>query len=201
MQSCLPKHNCDYISLIDENDSYLRRSIITNLKIDSNLIDVFLFANSFDSNEAIIEYLNKKNNLKQSHIYYIVPSIKNIKSTFLIDKNNSAILNTSLPIYDIEQDKICLATQVSSYFAGNWKGTEEYFFIFEKLKKENKIKYCNHIRSLKYYNVGPPTYLPDLMNIDTLDFNNKIRRIDSLSKNNLNKIPDSLKLKMGIKNN
>lgn len=47
-------------------------------------------------------------------------------------------------------------------------------------------------------NVGPPTYLPDLKDIDTSSLKNKIIRIDSLLKNTQNKIPDSLKIKMGI---
>ncbi len=46
---------------------------------------------------------------------------------------------------------------------------------------------------------GPPTNLADLDDIDTSGLKNKMIRIDSLQKNTQNKIPDSLKVKMGIR--
>ncbi len=78
-------------------------------------------------------------------------------------------------------------------------GLEVYNIVFHADKNGKALRYLSHTKQLKHIIVGPPSYLSDLSDVDSLSLKHKMMRIDSLIKHNLKSIPDSTKVKMGIK--
>ncbi len=180
------------------NQGYLKK--IMAEKFNLNRQDgVIIIPNSFDDNHEILEYLNSKNKKDSLSMYFIVASKKNINKNHDFDMSNSIVISTSIPVLETKQNKLYLTAKVSTYYANNWTGMEVYNIVFHADKNGKALRYLSHTKQLKHIIVGPPSYLSDLSDVDSLSLKHKMMRIDSLIKHNLKSIPDSTKVKMGIK--
>ena len=200
LQTSCHKTFYDPISIVSERHEYLKSTIINKLNIDTSGTDVIFYTNTSDKNDDIMKYLFETKNYNTLNRYFTVASKESIIRIpqLSISMQQTCIISLSLPVYDISQDQICVMVEVSSYSESNWTGKNYFYFVFDRINSKDKLKYVSHVNSGIQTNVGPPTYLPDLKDIDTSSLKNKMIRIDSLLKNTQNKIPDSLKIKMGI---
>jgi len=203
VQTSCHKNFYDPITIIHDRHQYLESLIINKFKIDTSNTDVYFFSNTFDKNEDIIKYLNETISYGMLNRYFTVASKESIvkPSKHPIGKQKACIISGSLPVYDITKEQICFMVEISSFSESNWIGKADFYFVFDRLNHVDKLSYVSHVRSNIQTNVGPPVYLPDLKSIDTLNIDSKMRHIDSILKSNHNKIPDSLKVNMGIKGN
>ncbi len=201
MQSSCHKSFYDPIAVVSERHQYLKSIIINKLNIDTSGSDVFFYTNTCEINDDIMKYLHETKSYGTYNRYFTVASKESIirSPKLTINKQKACTISVSLPVYDISQDQICVMVEILSFSESNWIGSNSFYFIFDRLGSKDKLKYVSHVNTGIQTNVGPPTYLPDLKDIDTSSLKNKIIRIDSLLKNTQNKIPDSLKIKMGIK--
>jgi hypothetical protein len=203
MQTSCHKTFYDPIAVVNERNQYLESTIINKLNIDTSNTDVYFFSNTYEKNDEIIKFLSETKGYGTFNRYFTIASKESIiKSPKLtISMRKACIISVSLPVYDISQDQICVMVEISSFSDSNWIGKGDFYFVFDKLDSKDKLKYVSHVDSGVQTNVGPPSYLPDLKNIDTSDLKMKMIRIDSILKNRHDKIPDSLKVKMGIRKN
>jgi hypothetical protein len=201
LQTSCHKTFYDPISIVSERHQYLKSIIINKLNIDSGDTDIYYFSNAYEKNDYIMKYLRETKSYGALNRYFMIASKENIIGgpQLTINKQKVCEISVSLPVYDISQDQICVMVEILSFSESNWIGSNSFYFLFDRLGSKDKLKYVSHVNTGIQTNVGPPTYLPDLKDIDTSSLKNKIIRIDSLLKNTQNKIPDSLKIKMGIK--
>jgi hypothetical protein len=203
MHSSCHKNFYDPISIVNERHQYFESTIINKLNIDTSNTYVYFFSNTYERNEDIMKYLHESKSFGTNNRYFSVASKESIirSPELTISKQKACTISVSLPVYDFSQNQICVMAEISSFSENNWIGSSSFYFVFDKLDTKDKLNYVSHVKSSIQINVGPPTYLPDLKNLDTLELKNKMIRIDSILKNTQNKIPDSLKVKMGIRQN
>lgn len=199
LQISCHKHIYNPLNTINMNQDYLKKCITEKLNLYRQDADIIiLLHNSFDDNKNILESLNLIDNEDDTNANYIVVSKKNFNDNHDINLRNSIVISTSLPVLDAKLNKLYLTAKVSTYYASNLTGMEVYTIVFDTDKNGNALRYLSHSKQLKHINVGAPIYLPDLSEVDSLSLKNKMMKIDSLMKHNLNSIPDSTKAKIGI---
>lgn len=175
---------------IQKNEEYIKNVVIKSIKVADNYVKTRVNLNKFESNSEIIEYIIKNENKlpsnKQYGFYLPTSIVKEIEYPY--ENEDVLIIDTSLPIIDIENKNYYIKVFVTSFKDGEPKALEDYYFKFRKIKKNNTLKYVKHLKTLNIYNVGPPIDLPKTEKIDTVKIQEKLIKIDSLIKLNSNKI-------------
>lgn len=198
-QSCGIKFLFDPINEVNFNSKLVCDVILKELKIDTNGIVFNIYLNDTERNIDIIKHLEEMFDSTMPYKYYVLSSTVISHDNLVLNDSTTICVSTSLPIIDVSNDLLCILVGTSLYSAKNWLEYNEYYFTFKRLKND-RLAYLSHIRNLKHTNVGAPANLPDLNSIDSIKLHQKLNRIDTILKINQNKISDSLKLKMGIRN-
>jgi len=199
-QSCGKKMIYDPLNEVVLNKDVISAVIKRELKIDTNKLDIKLYFNNLDRNVDILDYLKHKEISNKSKVNYILALTEISNIDFESYDNFTLQISTSLPVIDISQNMLYMLVGTSIYNSKNWLGQNEHYFVFKRLKN-NKLEYVCHFESLKKINTGPPLYIPEIRYVDSLKQNQNFHKIDSIIRKTSNTVPDSIKMKMGVRNN
>ena len=141
LQNCSFKLNNNPIDIIVKNRKIVLNSISNELNLETNTLKHYWFLNSMDRNNEIMTYFKESNFNEKINSYLVVQHNDIIENGNLFEDKELKVINTSLPIYDLDNNKIFIVIQISSFFEKNIIGCEEYIFIF-KVLKNNIITRC-----------------------------------------------------------